>query len=65
MYIWDIEKGLYLRKSVSISLQFAPFSRIPCYDANVLIELAITGSMLIEVLGITSTIFKSLLFDIN
>ena len=31
----------------------APFSRIPCCDANVLIELAITGSMLFEVLGIT------------
>ena len=44
---------------MSMSLQLAPFSRIPCHDANVLIELAITGSILIEVLGITSTIFKS------
>ena len=59
MYIWDIEKGLYVWKSMSMSLQLAPFSRIPCHDANMLIELAITGSILIEVLGITSTIFKS------
>ena len=57
--IGGVEKGLYLRKSMSMSLHLAPFIRMPCCDANVLIELAITGSMLIEVLGITSTIVKS------
>ena len=44
---------------MSMSLHLAPFSRTPCCDANLLIELAITGSMPIEVLGITSTIVKS------
>ena len=44
---------------MSMSLHLALFSRILCCDANVLTELVITGSMLFEVLGITSIIVKS------
>lgn len=62
MYIGGIEKGLYLRKLMSMFLYLVLFSCILCCDVNVLIELVITGSMFIEVFGIILIIVKLFIY---